>query len=243
MKRLPVLLFLLTFAFGATHAQNWGWNTKTVRGDGKLITQEREVDGFEGVKACCSLTVEVTPGSTISVRVEAEENLQEYVETKVFGNTLEIGFKDKVNVQPKRDITVYVTMPKLEMLDASSSADIYTTGEFKGDRLKLESSSGSTVKAMFSGRDVTADVSSGGNIKVAGTADYIEAEASSGGQVHAEDLEAKEADADVSSGGGIEVNVSEKLKADASSGGRVRYSGKPSTVNTDASSGGSVRKG
>ena len=237
---LLTLTFFLTIASSAS-AQNWGWNRTSVKGNGDVTTQSRDLKGFDGIRACCSLNVELTQGGSFSVEVEAESNLQEYIETEVSGNTLEIGFKDNVNIRNREPIIVRVTLPELEMIDASSSADVVTMGSFKGERLRLESSSGSAIEATFSGGRVSADASSGGRVNVEGKVDFVDAEASSGAKVLADNLDAKEADADVSSGARIEVRVSEKLKADASSGGSIHYHGNPSDLNTDTSSGGSVR--
>lgn len=243
MKAINILLITLLISITAS-AQNWGWNKRnSVKGNGDVVTQTRDVTDFTGIKACCSFDVELTPGSTFEVVVEAESNLQEYIRTEVRGRTLELGFKDDASINSTKKIRIFVTMPELELIDASSSADIVTNGVFKGERLKLESSSGSSISAQFEGGRVSADASSAGRVEVIGTADEITAEASSGANVKAGKLMAKRGDADVSSGAGIEVNVSEELKADASSGGRVRYDGNPSNVDTDTSSGGSVRRG
>jgi len=243
MKSFITLLLLILFTLPSLQAQNWGWNRKTVTGNGEVITQDRNLKGFTGIDACCNMRVELTPGPAFSVTVEAESNLQEFIQTNVSGSRLEIDFKDRVNINSNKKIIVYVTLPKLESIDASSSANIVTTAAFKGERLRLESSSNSRVEAIFMGEKVVADASSGARIEVSGSAGYINAEASSGSNVYAGNLKSKEGRADVSSGAGIELNVSEKLNADASSGGRVRYEGNPTQVDTDVSSGGSVKKG
>ena len=241
MRILFTLLLVSTLSISGIHAQGWGWG-KTVRGNKEIVDQQRDLKDFDGIKACCSLKVELTQGSQFSVLVKAESNLQEYIETKVLGNTLEIGFKDRVSLKPTEDIEIYITMPELTEIDASSSADIFTKGTFRGEKIKLESSSGSYVKAMFTGGSVYVDASSGGDVVIKGKADYVKAEASSGARVNANDVTAKEGKAEVSSGANIRLNVTETLKADASSGGRVEYSGSPANVDSEASSGGSIRK-
>ena len=241
MRPLITLALLCLFSVSSLQAQ-WGWGDKRIKGNGNLITQARDLDDFTGVKACCNLEVELTQGENYSVEVRADENLQEYVETRVFGSTLEIGFRDNTNLNPSTSIRVFITLPELTMIDASSSADIVTTSAFKGDRLELESSSGSSIEAEFMGNFVFADASSGGGVSVSGEAGEIEAEASSGAKVYGNKLAVERADVDVSSGARIEVNAKERIKADASSGGSVRYSGNPSSVDADTSSGGSIRK-
>ncbi|OAV43221.1 head GIN domain-containing protein [Lewinella sp. 4G2] len=241
MRILYTLLLVTLFTTASTQAQNWGWN-KTIRGNGEVTEDKRDLEDFDGIKACCSMNVEITQGNEFSVLIKAESNLMEYIETKVLGTTLDIGFRDKVQVRQKENIEVYITMPELTKVDASSSADIYTKGSFRGETLRLESSSGSKVRVMFSGEAARIDASSGGEVIVKGTINRLRAEASSGANVDATEATAQEVDADVSSGADIEIHVTEKLRADASSGGSIRYSGTPAQVNSDASSGGKVRK-
>ena len=242
MKPLSTLVLISLFSLTTLQAQ-WGWGSKRVEGDGNVTTQRRDLNDFGGIKACCNLVVELTQGEEYSVEVKADANLQEYVSTEVFGGVLEIGYKDNVNLDPSSRIEVYVTLPELELLDASSGAHLVTMGRFKGGRLKLDSSSGSKIEAAFTGNAVRANASSGGRIDLEGDATEIEAEASSGSSVLAESFITKRAEADVSSGAIIKVHASEELRTEASSGGRVRYRGNPSTVDTDTNSGGSVKNG
>lgn len=238
MRQLLTLLLLTT---ALTLSAQWG-NRETIKGNGDVKTETRSVDGFDGVSTCCNIDVELTQGS-YNVKVEAESNLQEYIEVEVRGGRLEVGFKDKVNVRSRKQITVYVSLPKLEYIGASSSGKVTTQSSFTGEDMEVDVSSGAKVMLDFSGDNLYANASSGGSMTLKGSAGRFKANASSGGNVRAEDYKAKDARCNASSGGGVTVNVSGRLDADASSGGRVRYRGNPTEVDSDSSSGGSVRRG
>jgi len=87
---------------------------------------------------------------------------------------------------------------------------------------------------------VDADVSSGSSIILKGSTDQIKADASSGSSFNGRALTAEEAELDVSSGASMRVDVSKFLKASASSGGSIRYTGSPDQISESSSSGGSV---
>jgi hypothetical protein len=69
----------------------------------------------------------------------------------------------------------------------------------------------------------------------------LEAEVSSAARLRAFDLVAGEVEVDVSSSGLAEVHASDKLMAEASSAGQIRYRGE-AEVTSEVSSAGSVSK-
>ncbi len=230
--------------FGLTAQQNYGsgWGSREkVRGNGDVTTESRDVRSFDGITVCCNLKVEVRQGSQ-SVKVEAESNILPYIKTNVIGGRLEVGFKDKVNIKSNEPIVVYVSVPQLEYIGASSSGKIVSRDAFTGEELEVDVSSAAYVEFDFSGDMVRLDASSGGKIELSGKGSRIKAGASSGGKVRAGKFIASRGRANASSGGGVTVHVTGELDANASSGGGVRYEGSPESVDANKSSGGSVRK-
>lgn len=241
MRQLFTLLLLCVVMSLSAQWNYGGGNSKKIKGNGDVETQSRNLDGFDGVSTCCNINVELRQGS-FDVEVKAESNLMQYILTEVSGRRLKIGFKDRVNIKTNEKITVYVSLPELEYVSASSSGEVYCKGEFSGDALEMNVSSGAYLEMSFTGNEVDADASSGGRMDVKGAGTFVRAEASSGGSVRAGGFAAKRARCNSSSGGGVSVSVSEELDADASSGGSVRYSGSPGNVDSKTSSGGSVRR-
>lgn len=242
MTKIFTLALLLVGSLSLS-AQNWGWgSSKTIRGNGDLINETRDLREFDGVSACCNFEVIITQSSTQSVEIEAESNVMEYISTEVSGGRLEIGFKENVSLKNVKDIVITISMRELEYLGASSSAKIITKTAFDGRDLELDASSGSRITCAFAGEDIRANVSSGAKIILEGKGQSIKADASSGGNIRAKGFVAVEGEANASSGGGVEVQVTDELEADASSGGSVRYTGSVKDVDSDTSSGGSVRR-
>ncbi|MGB3800434.1 MAG: head GIN domain-containing protein [Lewinella sp.] len=218
---------------------SWGSGDR-VEGNGDVVTRSRDVDGFTGVKTCCSFQVEVAEGS-FDVRIEAESNLQEFISTELRGSVLHIKYTDDAHFKSTEPITVYVSLPKLESIDASSSSRVTGTTAFTGEDLELDVSSSANIEVEFSGDHVELDASSSGRIDVRGSANRVTADASSASRIEAGDLRADEAVADVSSAANISVHAEKRLRADASSAGSISYSGSPSDIHTDTSSAGKVR--
>ena len=115
-----------------------------------------------------------------------------------------------------------------------------TENTIETNSLELDSSSGSTIKVTVNASEISGSSSSGSNINIYGKTKTFSASASSGSSIDADKLETINTSVKVSSGANIDVNVSGKLVAKASSGGSIDYEGNPTEVNKDTSSGGSV---
>src|SRR5215218_4936493 len=87
---------------------------KKVRGNGNVVTQERSVGSFKGVKSSGSFDVIIASGATQSIKVEAEDNLQEYIDVVVDGDMLSIRPKEGFRLSPKRDLKIFVVSPSLD---------------------------------------------------------------------------------------------------------------------------------
>ncbi len=88
-----------------------------IRGNGNVITQDRKVSDFKGCESYGSFEVHISPGAP-SVRVEAEENLQPYIEITNNGNNLRITTKSGYSINEGRPIKVYVTNNEFRTVSA-----------------------------------------------------------------------------------------------------------------------------
>lgn len=213
-----------------------------VRGNGNVQTENFNItQDFDGVTAGNGWDVYLEKGSEVSVVVEADENIIELADIYVKGSTLKI--YSEHNIRSATSKKVFVTyVGNLQSIKASSGADIVTKEVLKGEDLSLNVSSGGSIKAEAIVRNIDTDVSSGGSIRLAGSSEKLNADVSSGGVINAKELRAKYANASASSGGNIDIRVTDKLRARASSGGDIDYWGNPKEVDKPKKSysGGSV---
>jgi len=81
-------------------------------GDGDVISQERNVEGFHGVKLEGVGNVNVYPGETYRVTVKTDSNLMDKVLTTVSGNILQI--TQKSGTFNATELTINVYMPEIK---------------------------------------------------------------------------------------------------------------------------------
>ena len=214
----------------------------TVYGNKKVVKTERNVGSFTGVSTSSAIDVVLSQGDKISVTVEADENLHEYIMTEVKDGTLRVFTKEGISIRDAEMRRVHVTMREINYIGSSSAGDVFGQTSIKTEKLKLTASSAGDIKIEVYAKTIDANGSSSGDLTLTGEADMLDATLSSAGDLNAYNLKVKEADINVSSAGGADIWVTEKLVARASSAGDVNYKGDPKNVDAHSSSAGGVHK-
>jgi Putative auto-transporter adhesin, head GIN domain len=238
MKSLRFLT--IAIAIMSISACTQGQFRKTVYGNNKVVTKERNAENFTGVRVSTGIDVYLKQGNNETISVEADENLHEYILTEVRDGVLHV--YTEVNIRKAERKRVYVTMKEVNSVRTSSAGDVIGETPIKCDKLELSASSAGNIKLDVNAKEIEVDISSSGDITLTGEADMLEADLSSAGDLNAYDLKVREADISASSAGNAEINVSEKITARASSAGDINYQGNPKYVDAHSSSAGGVHK-
>jgi hypothetical protein len=235
MRFLTIGVAVLMISFSADCQSR-----KTVHGNHNVTRSERKVGSFTGIKASSGVDVYLKQGDGQTVTVEADENLHEYIITEVKGGVLHV--YTEANIRDAEKERVYVTMNEINSVATSSAGDIIGESPVRSERLELGASSAGDIKLEIYAKDVEVDISSSGDMTLSGETDNLRADLSSAGDLNAYDLKAREADISVSSAGDADINVSEKIRARASSAGDINYKGDPKYVDVHTSSAGGIHK-
>lgn len=197
-----------------------------IQGSGHVITTERTVNSdFDTIEVSRGLDVYLTQSESATVSVEADENLQDIIITKLNGNVLEI-YADE-NIGSSKAQKVHISFKDISKIVASSGSDVYTTNTISGTTLELETNSGSDMELDINVQSLICSATSGSDLELTGKANNLKAEAHSGSDIDASDLLAEKSTVKASSGASVSVNSSKELIAKANSGGDVTYYGKP----------------
>ena len=212
-----------------------------IKGSNHVVSEERNISSnFEVIKVQQGITVYLTQGNSTQIKVEADDNIIDLLVTEITNDELKIYFKKNVNRAKARN--VYLTTSDISKIRTSSGAHVKSENTIQTTTLNLDSSSGSSMKIYVNAKEVISESSSGANIKIMGKTTNFSANSSSGSSIDADELESVDAYTKASSGANINVNVSGKLTAKASSGGDIDFEGNPTSIDKDTSSGGSVSR-
>ena len=118
-------------------------------------------------------------------------------------------------------------------IKASSSGDI-KLGKVSSKSILAEgSSSGDIELKQITASSVTANSSSSSEIYLNGKCEVADFSASSSGDIKAKDLKARTVTASASSSGDISCYATDKLKANTTSGGDIKYKGTPKQIQSN----------
>ncbi|ANO48082.1 DUF2807 domain-containing protein [Flavobacterium columnare] len=233
-----IVTTIIAFLFGSCNLNISG---KPIKGNGKVITKERKITEFSKICISEGLECEITQGPNFKVMIEADQNIHDDILTEVEDNTLKISSKNGNCIDVKSN-KIYITLPFIEELEASSSAELKTKGIIKSNNIKLITDSSADLTALIESEKITIDASSSSDITVSGKAIKLTIESSSSSTVDARNLLANDILASSSSSSEIRIHPLISLHADASSSSSIYYSGSPKIQILKDSSEGTIEK-
>lgn len=154
-------------------------NDKTLRGSGRIVTKEVRVGAFDKISARHAVTVYLIDGTPGTLTVKADDNVMEYVETKVEKGTLKIGLRN--GPRSTKNVTIEVWVPsdgKLSGLSASGASKIVAEPVLTADAVELECSGASNLAANVKCTTCDIDVSGASKAEVGGDMGDCEADVS-----------------------------------------------------------------
>jgi hypothetical protein len=227
----PMLLFSCRDIFG-----------KRVHGNGNVTTQDRQVNDFKDVEVGGAAKVFVSQGDQHSVKVEVDENLQQFVEVYQEGNKVIVREKHGFNIDPTGDLRIYVTAPVYNDIDVSGACDIIGQTTINNpEDLSMHISGSGVMKMEVNAPRVSAEVSGSGNIDLRGETKTADLDLTGSGHAHCFDLKTENTRVQISGAGTAEVYASVRLNAEVSGAGTVDYKG-GAAVDQHVSGAGGVHK-
>ncbi|MEG9328215.1 head GIN domain-containing protein [Salinimicrobium catena] len=243
MKKAFFILAIIAFSFQSTHAQWWS-GSKEIEGNGNMVTKTRTVSNYDQVALLGSMDVELVAGKEGKIKVEAEENLQEYILTETEGDLLKISVKKGYNLDPSNNMPIRITVP-FETLDGvylTGSGDIFTSDEIKSENFEVKMTGSGDIRLVLAAKNTSAGITGSGDISLRGTTQDFDCKVTGSGDISAFDFKAKRVDATVTGSGDIQVYASEEIKAVVPGSGDIEYKGNPKKEDFRTMGSGSVTK-
>jgi len=200
---------------------------ETIEGNGKLVTREVSVSAFDALKAKGIYELKLSQGAKESVKIEADENLQELFQVRNEGNELIIDMKDlnHKNLKVKNKMRVYVTFKKLKELDLSTVGNVASEEQLAFDDLNMENKSVGNVDLKLTANKIDLKNKSVGNVKLSGKAEDAVFKNSGVGSLEAGSFVVQTMNIENTGIGSAEVNAEKNLKVKDSFLGKVKNKG------------------
>lgn len=215
---------------------------QNIKGNGKLTTEERNVGNFDRIHSSGSFDVYVTDGANTAVKVEAEENLQKYIDVSVKGDALVITHEKGHNLRATKGIKIYVTATALKAIRNSGSGNITTENRLKGsDDFEIAMSGSGNGSVDVEALQVKASISGSGNLELKGTTNELDGKISGSGNIKAKELQSGITSVKISGSGNAEVVATKKLSSKIAGSGEIKYWG-DAVVESKVSGSGHISK-
>jgi hypothetical protein len=235
ITRTAFLAFLTLLAYGCENS----WNC--LRGNGIAGEETRMVEGYTGVVSEGEFDVVIVPDTEFEVTIEADENLIQYIRTRLSGNTLIVDQGTRKCLRSENPIRITVHMPHISSLNLTGSGMI-TGDNIESDELRVELTGSGRVDLR--GLDVgllDALITGSGEMIFWGQADDTDLDITGSGEIRAFHLESVNCIANISGSGNMQVRVEKLLTAYISGSGSIYYQGNPS-VSANITGSGAVIK-
>jgi hypothetical protein len=204
--------------------------SRTIEGSGNIITEERDVSGFDRVTLAGFGEVNIAQGETESLTVSTDDNIMPYVRSEVRNNTLILDLDNEGwnrSYDPSEGIHFNLVVKDLNRID-NSGAGTMMVEKLESDSLYVDLSGVGTLEiGDLTASELIVHQSGAGTVVVSGQVDGQELSHSGVGSYHAADMESKTAILDISGAGSATIWVTESLDIHISGLGNVIYYGNP----------------
>ncbi len=190
---------------------------ETVTGSGEIVTETRDVEGFDEIEVIGFGRVLIDVTGSESLTIKGDDNVLPLLETSVSGDRLKLKAPPDTRFDLSEMVVYRVTAAELSGLSVVASADISATN-VDAERFEI-------------------DVTGSGDIDVIGRSGSIDVEVAGSGNVDAAKLLASRGDVEIAGSGEVTINASESLDVSIAGSGDVRYLGQPALERSISGSG------
>jgi hypothetical protein len=201
MRKIAWLVVVLTVLLtGCHHGRR-----SEIAGSGKRVMQKREIAPFTSISTEGAFKIEVTCQKDFSLEVEGDDNVLEFVTTKVGNNVLRLSNSKGYSVN--EPVKFKISVPNLEGLSVSGAGEIEING-MNNEKFEIDSNGAPTII-------------------VSGNTKLIDIDTNGAGKIDTYNLRASRAIVDSKGVTRVELDVAEQLDVTVSGPSSVVYKGNP----------------
>jgi hypothetical protein len=203
-----------------------------VVGSGKTVSETREVSGFHGIDVSGGSQVDIVQGDEEGLVIEADENLIQYLESRVENGILYLGVKndDTLANLSFKVVKYHLKVKDLDSITLSGATDLDMDSlATTGLQMNLSGASSVTIDSLKAD-SLSLDSSGASDVNLSGECPDQIISIDGGGQYKASGLAGKTVRVDASGAAQLEVSASDSLDLNLSGASKVDYYGDPAVT-------------
>lgn len=213
-----------------------------INGNGKIVKQERETSTFSKLKIDGVFNVYLSQAETESVVVEADENLQEFIEVINDNNLLNVKFKEGTSIGKKSKMNIYITLKNVNEINFKGVGKLMCSTMIKVENMLLEMEGVGSSELKLTGQTLNVENAGVGSLTLSGNFADATINNEGIGNVNAAELIVQKMKVENSGVGNVEVRAESEIDINSSGVGNVYYSGNATVKSLKDNGIGKVKK-
>ncbi len=212
----------------------------SIKGSGDVVSIEKDFTGFSKVDLSNAFKGTITRDDNFSIMIMIDDNLEEYLNVKVTGDTLKIYLDSDYNYRDETS-EADITLPLLDGLYLSGASRSEVSGFMSDHDLDIHLSGASRVSGTIVASDADFDISGASKLELEGGGENLKVKASGASDVDLGDFIAEDVDINLSGASDGTVNLNGTLDADVSGASKLRYYGNPTMGDIETSGASTIK--
>jgi len=217
-------------------------SAQTINGNGNVKEQSRTTGTFNSINVTGIVNVFLSQGETEKITVEADDNLLQYIVTKVKDNSLIIKTSEDVEIQKSAKMNVYVVLKSINELELNGVGNVKSESMLTLGNLDIDNNSVGNLDLNLSCIKLDMEINSVGNVTLTGSVQNVNIEQNGVGNLKAFDLSADILKISNNGVGNSEVNSDKEIYIELNGMGNVSYKGNAVIKEMDVNGFGKVNK-
>lgn len=210
-----------------------------VSGSGRLETKEMDLSDFRRVEAGGTFEVDIVQGESFETAITADDNLFEYLDVSVRGDTL------RLQLRPGRSYTnttlkARIVMPSLRELRVSGASQARLEAFDSQGSLDVKASGASTLSGEVQAQELAIVLSGASRLSLAGNGGQLSLRCSGASSADLGDVSVGDADVNLSGASSATIDATGRLNADLSGASNLTYAGSPTLGRVSTTGGSSI---
>ena len=201
-----------------------------IPGSGNVTSEPRDIAGFDEILFRSEGAVVITIGDTESLAVEADDDLQQFLQASVSGGVLEISTTDDTDIAPSQPPVFRIAATKITGIELAGAGTI-EAASIESDRLEIRLGGvGDVTIDTVAVDDLLINLQGVGTVSLSGVADRQEGLVAGVSVYEAANLKSQTATIEGSGTGQATIWVTGELDVSASDTASVSYYGTPAVA-------------
>jgi len=215
---------------------------ETIRASGEVTSREISFTEYSGLNVGNAFNVYVTFSDTEeSIRIDANENLQDRIIVQKEDNTLIIKLQKFTSVKGNATLNAYITTKSLSKIDISGATDLTLENKWVADEARIELSGASDFSGELAIDKLNLDMTGASGANMFGSVANLNADLSGSSGIRDYDLAVERLNIELSGASEAFLSINESIDIKATGASVLYYKGN-AVVNNKRLSGASEIK-